>query len=520
MDEFLTWYFSRNPISATLLGAEGHAGTLGDFTEAGHLSYEREQESWLARLSSAPAGPSLDASTGPSRDDEIDRGLVMSHLRGEIALATWPWWRRDPSAYLSAIFSSLFVPFQRALLPESELVAAAVSQLGEVPGVLAACRTNLSGELASDLLVRRGLGQARTARGLLTATIPAMIGDAGLRATFTEAAGPAADAFDSFATFLEEFRCGGSWRMGETLYTTLLRERELLDYDAQELHAEGRRQWDLLDGQMRAVARRLNGTADWRAALETLMDDHPPTLAAMREEYEAETRRARAFVRERDLVTFAEGEECEVAVAHYIAPPPLTASRRGYFFVPYTPSSFTEDQVRQRLRSNHRAQMPDTAVHEAYPGHHWHLSYLAGNPRVVRKVFRTPYFSEGWGLYVEKMMHEQGYFATPSTELSYLDGRIFRAARMVVDTALHCEDMSVEEATEFMSTRSALSPETAGVEVNRYCAWPTQAPSYLTGALEIDRIKESFDGPLKSFHDRIAGSGALPLGLARQATLP
>ncbi|MEV0164491.1 uncharacterized protein (DUF885 family) [Nonomuraea fuscirosea] len=521
MDEFLKWYFSRNPVAAASLGAEGHDHTLGDLTASGWQTREREQVQWLERLSAAEA---------PSLDDAIDRDLVLSQLRGSIALASWPEWRRDPAVYLSTIFASMYTPFQRRLKPEAELVESALTRLAEVPGVLAACRANLDPDLAAPLLITRGLGQARTGRNLLTRTIPAMVEDAGLRARLAEAAEPAARAFDDLVAFLEGFECGGTWRMGEKLYSTLLREREMLGYGAAELHAKGRAAWSELDARMREVAVGVNGGDDWRAAMEFLMDDHPPTLADMRAEYEAETRRAREFVRERDLVTFAEGEECEVlpsaeytrpvlAVAHYLAPPPLSASRRGVFFVPYTPDDFTPEQVRQRLRTNSRAQMPSIAVHEAYPGHHWHLSYMAGNPRAVRKVFRTPYFTEGWALYVEKLLHEQGYFDTPATELAHLDCRIFRAARIVVDTALHCEDMSVEEAETFMSTKASLSPGTAQGEVSRYCAWPTQAPSYLTGAIEIDRIRESFRGSPKEFHDRIAGSGGLPLGLAEQVAL-
>ncbi|MEV6152955.1 DUF885 domain-containing protein [Nonomuraea sp. NPDC052129] len=519
MDEFLKWYFSGRPVVASTLGADGYDHTLGDFTAAAFAAREREEIVWLDRLSRLET---------PTPDDAIDRDLVLSQLRGSIALASWPDWRRDPAVYLSAIFTSMFTPFQRRLKPEPELVAAALSRLAEVPDVLAACRANLDAELAAPLLVQRGLGQARTGRNFLTKTIPSMVTDPELRARLASAAEPAAAAFDAFVTFLEEFNCGGTWRMGERLYSTLLRERELLGYGAAELHKKGEAAWASLDARMREVTRRLNGTEDWRAAMESLMDDHPATLADMRAEYEAETHRAREFVRERDLVTFPEGEECLVlpsaeytrpvlAVAHYLSPPPLSSSRTGVFFVPYTPDGFTEEQVRQRLRTNSRAQMPSIAVHEAYPGHHWHLSHMASNTRTVRNVFRTPYFTEGWALYVEKVLHEQGYFDTLATELAHLDCRIFRAARIVVDTALHCEDMSIEEAETFMATKASLSPGTAQGEVNRYCAWPTQAPSYLTGAIEIDRIRESYDGSLKSFHDKIAGSGGLPLGLAEQA---
>ncbi|MGW0805695.1 DUF885 domain-containing protein [Nonomuraea sp. NPDC002799] len=521
MDEFLNWYFSDHPVAASNLGADGYDHTLGDLTASGWAARERAEARWLDRLSATEAA---------TIDDAIDRDLVLSQLRGSIALAAWPEWRRDPGVYLSTIFGSMYQPFQRRLKPEPELVSAALARLAEVPGVLAACRANLDPDLAAPLLVKRGLGQARTGRNFLTRTIPSMVEDPALSARLAEAAEPAARAFDDLVTFLESFECGGTWRMGEKLYSTLLREREMLGYGAAELHEKGKAAWAELDARMSLVAARVNGSRDWRAAMESLMDDHPPTLEGMRAEYEAETQRAREFVRERDLVTFADGEECLVlpsaeytrpvlAVAHYLAPPPLHSSRTGVFFVPYTPDDFTAEQVRQRLRTNSRAQMPSIAVHEAYPGHHWHLSYMAGNPRTVRKVFRTPYFTEGWALYVEKLLHEQGYFDTPATELAHLDCRIFRAARIVVDTALHCEDMSVEQAETFMATKASLSPGTAQGEVNRYCAWPTQAPSYLTGAIEIDRIRESFQGSLKDFHDKIAGSGGLPLGLAEQAAL-
>ncbi|MFF5212580.1 DUF885 domain-containing protein [Streptosporangium sp. NPDC000396] len=526
VDGFIDWHLSTNPITATLAGAEGYDRTLGDFTEAGFLSRERESRSWLERFQ---------ATEGAGFDDEIDRELVVSALRGGLAYESWPLWRRDPSVYTVPIFASMFAPFLHRLSSEAELVDAAVARLAEVPGVLAACRTNLDPELAAALLVERGLGQARTARHFLTETVPGQVADESLRARLAAAAEPAAAAFDELVEFLEGFEATGTWRMGEKLYSTLLREREMLGYGADELLTRGRAAYDELDARMREVARRLPGGSDgWHAAVTALQDDHAPTLEDMRAEYEAETERAREFVRERGLVTFADGEECLVvpspefqrpilSVASYLQPPPLSTSRIGHFFVPFTPDSFTEEQVRQRLRTNSRAQMPSIAVHEAYPGHHWHLSWMAGSPHRARKLFRTPYFSEGWALYVEKVMWEQGYFTTPAQELAHLDCRLFRAARIVVDVSLHCGDMSVEEAEDFMTTRSSLTPGTAKGEVNRYCAWPTQAPSYLTGALEIDRIRDDYTaagrGDLRTFHDTLAGSGSLPLGLARRVAL-
>ncbi|GIH94447.1 DUF885 domain-containing protein [Planobispora siamensis] len=526
VDDFVDWYLNANPIYASLAGAPGYDRTLGDFTEAGILAREGESRRWLERLQAVKGG---------EFQDEVDRELITSTLRGSLAYEAWPVWRRDPSFYVGPVFSSFFSPFLNRLAPEEELVEAAVARLAEVPAVLAACRANLDSGLAADLLVERGLGQARTGRRFLTETVPGLVADERLRARLAEAAEPAAAAFDELVGFLDGFEAAGTWRMGEELYSTLLREREMLGYGAAELRERGLAAYDELDAEMREVARRLpGGSDDWHAAIAALQDDHAPTLEDMRAEYEAETERARRFVRERDLVTFAEGEECRVvpspefqrpilSVASYLSPPPLSTSRTGHFFVPFTPDSFTDEQVRQRLRTNARAQMPSIAVHEAYPGHHWHLSWVADSTRRARKLFRTPYFTEGWALYVEKVMREEGYFATPAQELAHLEFRIFRAARIIVDTSLHCGDMSIEEAEEFMTTKSSLTPGTAKGEVNRYCAWPTQAPSYLTGALEIDRIRDDYmaagRGDLRAFHDALAGSGGLPLGLARRVAL-
>ena len=530
LDEFIAWYFENNPIGASLLGAEGYDDQLGDFSAEGFQAREAGRDRWLERFR-AVGDEDLDLDGG------IDRDLVVAMLRGDQVMSDWPAWRRDPASYLGPVFGALYTPFLHRLRPDEELVESTVQRLRQVPDVLAACRANLDPDLAAPLLVRRALGQAKAGREFVTGALPTEVSDESLRARLLDAAGPAAEAFDTTVTFLTELaeRATGDWRMGERLYTALLRDRELLDFDAAELHRRGLDAWTELDAEMTELAARVDGgSSDWRTVIDRLADDYPPTLEAMREEYDAETQRARKFLAEHGLVSFADGETCRVvpspkfqrpifAVAFYVAPPPLTASRLGHFFVPYTPDGYTADQVRERLRSNSRASLPTTSVHEAYPGHHWHLSWMASTPRTARTIFRSGYFTEGWALYTEKMMREQGYYATPEQELSHLEARIFRAARIVVDTALHTRDMTVEQAVDFMSTKGTLNRETAIAEVDRYCAWPTQAPSYLTGSLEVERIRADYlaadRGGLREFHDLIAGSGALPLGLARRAVM-
>ena len=103
------------------------------------------------------------------------------------------------------------------------------------------------------------------------------------------------------------------------------------------------------------------------------------------------------------------------------------------------------------------------------------------NPSEVRRVYSTPYFSEGWALYAERVMRERGFFTDPLHELHHLNATLFRAARIIVDTSLHLGEMSFDEAVTFMMDKAALPEPVARAEVGRYCWWPTQASSYLTG---------------------------------------
>ena len=199
----------------------------------------------------------------------------------------------------------------------------------------------------------------------------------------------------------------------------------------------------------------------------------------------------------------------------------MRPSLAGRFNVPYPPEGTSDTELAERLADNSFPSMPTTSVHEAYPGHHWHFAWMQATAGPLRRLQTTPYFVEGWGLYTEVMMREQGFYTEPGQELCHLDARIFRAARIVADTSLHAGDMTFDEAVDYMHANTGLTQATARAEVMRYCAWPTQAASYLTGSLEIERMRDRWlaesRGGLREFHDRLAGSCALPIALAERA---
>ena len=520
-----------SPVLASQLGIDGFDDRLDDLSESAFADRRRRAAAWLGRFGQLPD------TACASFDELLDRDLIRSHLRGRAILDEWQMWRRQPETYLNPGLGGIFTLFLHRLKPEPDLVRAAIARLRAIPRALEDGRGNLQAELAPKVYVERAIRQARAGARYLGEVLAGEVQDDRLRAELADWGGVASGAMEVYAEFLEREllpRANGQWAIGADRYSRLLREKEMLQDDAASLRKRGRREYDRLAEDLRRCARQLEGTDDWPGVLRHLNADHPPTPEVMLRTYADWTGRAREFLRERGLVTLPAGEECVVepsplfqrpvtAVASYNSPPPFSSSMRGHFFVPFPPDGASEQEVQQRLENNSYASIPTTAVHEAYPGHHWHLVTAKSNPSPIRRAFRTPYFTEGWGLYAEHVMREQGFFTDLRHEISHIEATLFRAARIIVDTSLHIGDMAFDEAVEFMRTRANLPEPTARAEVARYCAWPTQASAYLTGCLEILRIRERFlterGGSLRDFHDRLAASGGLPIALAERAAL-
>lgn len=522
VDGLMAREFEESPVWASLLGKDGFDHRLDDCSAAAFERRAGEDRHWLDRF----------AATDPASltaDQAIDRELILATLGSRVALAEWEGWRRSPDAYLETGLTELFL---LALRTEDEFTDAAVSRLQGVGSVLAEAERNLDPSLASAPVVTRGLAQCEANVGFARDEVALLVAAPGNRRRLAEAGEAAARAYERLADQLRQLvpRCTGSYVFGEERYRAVLQEGELLDLDVAGLQALGWDEYRRVSERMTELAGTISGgTDDWPAVVRRLQQDHASSIEGMRAEYETMCARARRFLRDEQLVSSPDDERCEVipapaavratlAVASYMAPPMFKPSRVGHFFVPYPVDAEDAEEVGGLLESNATYSVATTAVHEAYPGHHWHLMTMKA-ARPIRRLFTSTYFVEGWALYTEAMMRDAGFF-TPEEELGQLEARLFRAARIVVDTSLHTGRMSIEEAVTFMHERALLPLSTARSEVARYCAWPTQAAAYLTGALAIERARDDWvaeGGSLRHFHDSLAGSGAMPVPLAVRA---
>ncbi len=540
LSDLLRADFAASPVSASGFGLTAYDDRLDDVSADAFRARDADAAGFLAKLEAID-------DEGLTADERIDRDLARAVLRGRLIMAPFEAWRRDPVTYSTPITGGVFALFLHRLRGEADIVDASIARLEGVGALVDAGIANLDASLAHPLIVERGLnaakGAVRYVRDLAWLDVQDPAGQARMRA----AGGDAAVHLERYVAHLESFlpSASGSWQLGEEGYSRILREREVLPDDARQLRERGQREFDRLDAEMAALARDATGNADYIAVLRENDTHHPPTEQAMLEAYTEWTEKARRFLVDTRLVTLPAGESCAVVpspvfqrpvvgVASYIAPPSFSDRLKGHFFVPFAPDGASDEEIQGRLSNNSYGSIPTTSVHEAYPGHHWHLVMRKANPSEVRRVYGTPYFNEGWALYSERVMRERGFFEDPLHELQHLSATLFRAARIIVDTSLHLGEMTFEEAVAFMRDKAALPAPVAIAEVGRYCWWPTQASSYLTGCLEILDIRrryleargfagvEAKDVPvevIRDFHDAITSSGSLPLGLADRSVM-
>jgi uncharacterized protein (DUF885 family) len=529
--DYLNERYDESPTWASMLGLTAYDERSEDLSAEAFRRRDAAVLDWTKRFAAVPD----DALTA---DERIDRDVILASLRGRELMQPRLDWKRQPNTYLNPSLGGVFTLFLHRLRPERDLAEAARARLLAVTKHVADGKANVDFALVPPVYVDRAIGQAKAAARYARELVPAEVKDPTLRQKVAEAGATAAGAFEDFAAFLEtnKARASGDYAIGEELYTALLREKELLPFGTHELRERGREQYDLLANEANKIARQIDGGGTWTAVCERLNRVHAPTPEAMRAEYEEWTERARAFLVDTGLVTLPPGERCTVepsphyqrpiqAVASYNQPPAFSDSLHGHFFVPYPPDGTPPDEVQKRLEGNCSAGIPTTAVHEAYPGHHWHLVMAKQSGSDIRRTHFTSYFAEGWGLYAERVMREQGFFADPRHLLFQYEATLFRAARIVVDTSLHTKEMTFDEAVDFMVKNGNLTLPNAKAEVGRYCSWPTQASSYLTGMLEIIDIRTRWlakrgsadRAALRAFHDAITSTGSIPTSLAERA---
>jgi uncharacterized protein (DUF885 family) len=507
----LRWHF--DPVAATAAGVCDHDHRLGAFTDEDvrqHVAAFRSLAGGLEDLE-------LDA-----LDDEIDRTAMLDDVRVTIhRMVTEQVHRTNPSWWLEHPLEGLYHLLARQDRPRDHRAKAAAARLAAMPAFLAAARATLAE--CPRVFVETALDVASGADALITEVAghlrPAE--DSG----FDVAVTAARDAVRQFARFLRDERLeagDASFAVGEDAFNFRLHHEHALRATAPELWRYGHRLAEEVSAELVGMAHEIAPGVPWPDLVDQLRGRHPK-----REElvaaYAREMERARAFVEERRLVTVPAGrlEVIEtppflkplIPYAAYQPPGPFAEDRTGWFYV--TPPGAQDDpDARERMLRDHCVhELASTALHEGYPGHHLQFLHAQAQPRTVRRLIGTPLTIEGWALYCEEMMGEEGFYQRVHL--------LWRALRVVLDVGLHTRGMTFQEAVDLLVDRVHFERGNAAAEVRRYCAYPAYQLCYAVGRRELKALRDAYREAqgsaytLRGFHDTVFAYGALPVSLMR-----
>jgi len=513
----------QNPLLGTYLGIHTEDHRLGDGSRDAVLSDLEAERRHLAAIEA------LD-DEGLSPEVRFERDLEVHNTRRSIFDTTEirTWERR--STALDLIGDGLFLLFAQDYAPLPVRLDSIASRLEAVPQYLAESRT------------RAAVPQVRAWQELeieSAADLPSFFGEitaaAGSlpdpeRRRLERAADTARAAIADYGSWLKESLARGTddWSLGRERYDELVNLRAFDGLGADEILRIGEDQLETQKAARRRAAAEIDDTADEATVIDGLKSDHPATFAEALEAYRTVMVRARQHLIDHEIATVPPDERIEVIetpeylskvvpFAAYFSPPKFDPNPRGLYIV--TPSV---DHDPNAMREHNFSSISNTSIHEAYPGHHLQLAVANSHPSLTRLITDAPEFVEGWGMYSEQMMREQGFDAAPNFRLNMHTDAIWRACRIILDIRMHRGEVSIEEAIAFLAGETSFERANARAEVRRYTYTPTYQLSYLLGKVlllqlrtdEQRRLGSAFS--LRDFHDTLLRNGSLPISFHRR----
>jgi uncharacterized protein (DUF885 family) len=527
-DDLLLNIWTSNPVGATVLGIHDYDDTLGDVSADAFERYGRIFGGFIEDLQSKVDPSALDAEQ--SLDYRVAMSLASMH---SISLQRRTW-ASDPSLYPTVCVWGSYAILQRDFAPLGDRLKSMLGRIREIPAILETGRSNISDPCG--IFVQIALDVVSGGKGFFRHVVPeAAEQSPSLKNDLLAANDSAVAAFNEYERWLRDDllpTAEGDFAAGSRIYQQLLFSEHYLTYSPNDLVliAEG----ILRDVQKEIceVAASIDPSVSWQELISRLKQEHPPAYALM-SAYENAMKAARDFVIERDLVTIPANEHLQimdtpeferstVPYAAYLPPAPFDADRSGQFWVTPVDRRAPIDRQMEQLFGHCIYMIPITALHEGYPGHHLQITHACDIGSPVRRQMMSSLMMEGWALYCEDMMREQGFYTDPKVQLFQLKGLLWRACRVIIDVGLHTGGMAFEDAVDMLTNTVRLERVSAVAEVKRYAMTPTQPMTYLIGKLLIldirNRMMHRLGGnfKLKAFHDRLLGFGSIPPPLIAQ----
>ncbi len=530
-----------HPETATTLGDHRFDDRLTDYSAAARAAEEKSLRAQLGALQQIDAA----ALTGANR---VDAQILRLNLEAALFQLTeerpFEW---NPLSYNDSLAGSVYALTVREFAPAEQRLRNVIRRLDGMPRVLEQIKANLKNP--PRIHTETAIQQTAGAINLVKSGFDELLQQApALKAEFAPAQAKAMAAFADYKVWLEQEvlpHATGDFRLGAEKFRKKLRYLLDSELSPEEILARAERGLDSTTDELYATAlplyKKYFPSADKatltdhsrviRAVFEKLAETHSNDDTVV-ERAKQITQAATEFVRKHDLVTVPETPlkvivlpefQRGVAIAYCEAPGALEPNGETFYLVSPTPQDWTAARKLSFFREYNDYMLHDLTVHEAMPGHYLQLAHSNQfkAPTLVRAIWSSGTFVEGWAVYTERVMADNG-FGGPEVKMQQLKMRLRATINAILDQKVHAAGMTEKEALDLMMQRGFQEEGEAVGKWRRACQSSTQLSSYFVGAVEHDDMraaaekKEGAAFNLKRYHDRVLSFGSPAVKYVRQ----
>ena len=523
-NHYIEGFLQRNPLWATQLGDHRYDSVFGDYSIEAAEELKNYSQLYLDSLNAIDQGKL-------SLTNRIDRMILQNSLEYTIfefdTLKEYEW---NPLLYNTG--QGIYGLLARDFAPLKQRLMSVNARLKGIPAVIEQAKLNLKNppKIHTETAILQNKGNI----GLIFGELDAFIENVPeLKDTIIPNQKRATEALKDYGKWLEETllpRSSGDFRLGnekfrKKLYYTLqsdLTKEDILDRAMKDLKTT--------QDQMFETALKLYKGSDTgnkkeviKSVLNDLADEHP-TNENIVERAKGALKSTTDFVRSQQLVTVPDKPleiivmpefERGVAVAYCDAPGPLEKEGKTLFSISPTPDNWTDARVRSFFREYNNYMLQDLCIHEAMPGHYLQLAHSNKfqAPTMIRAIFASGTFIEGWATYAEQLMVEQGY-GGPQVKMQQLKMRLRLIINAIIDQKIHTAGMTEKEAMALMTEEGFQEEGEAAGKWRRACLTSTQLSTYYVGNSELNDLRTAYESKygknvdLKTMHDAILAYGS------------
>lgn len=547
---YLAEMLPLTPVLATSLGEHRYDSQLDDVSADGQSRRTGLARQLLAQMAT------LDLAQ-MSRPHQVDARLLKNQLEYLIwSTEQLQEWRRNPLIYTDLAGNSLYLLLSRDFAPLATRLHDVSSRLSQLPRLLLQVRESLDPALVPRIHAETAIKQNSGVLSLIDELlVPQLAGLPDAQQTELKAViATARTAVAQHQIWLEKKllpAAAGDFRLGAAFYDAKLRFNLDTPLTRQEIRARAQSELSRVRGEMYDISRAiLAGRSDAPPApvMPNPTEQQTTILAALELAYEQRPARdgvfeaaqhafeeTSRFVKAHDLVTlynepiqivpmpeFARG----VALAYCDSPGPLDKGQKTFFAVSPIPKDWNDSQVNSYLREYNTRSIYDLTIHEAMPGHYVQLMHANRYDSPLRAVLASGAFIEGWAVYAEGMMVEEGFLNhDPLMHLIQLKWYLRAIGNAILDQAVHVDGMSREEAMHLLMNDTFQEEREAASKWVRAQLTATQLPTYFVGAQEHMALRAEAqrawgkEFTRKHYHDAVLSYGSPPVRYVRELML-